>query len=209
MHLVLEFPYVFQSSFGLMLDCHSGILLFLRLFCLSSRSVFHSQLNVYFRIETQLHRLLSQKHFQVCFHFSRINSKHGQSPAGSSATPSLQCDEPAPALSSVTQGHWFCLPSYLSSTRKCCLSCFLCQPETLPYPLSPRLTLPFNSFMAPSGIFSYCVYWLHFYLLYVNIWLLCLCDSLIDVWLPNHQIESFMREEKRIFFVYHCIPNQQ
>ena len=79
--LVSEFPYMFHSSFGLMLDCHSGILLFLHLFCLSSRSVFHSQLNVYFRIEIQLHSLLSQKYFQMCFDFSRIHSKHGKSSA--------------------------------------------------------------------------------------------------------------------------------
>ena len=44
--LVSEFSYTFHSSFGLMLDCHSGILLFLPLFCLSSRPVFHSEMYV-------------------------------------------------------------------------------------------------------------------------------------------------------------------
>ena len=144
----------------------------------------------------------------MCFHFSRIHSKHGKSTAWPSAIPSLQCDEPTSALSSMTQGHWPCLPSYLSSTRKCCLSCFLCLPETLPYPLPPRLTLPLNSFTALSGkafqtsltddFLLLCLHkstclqvqclhgstFISFMLIYG--YYIYLYDSLMDVWLPHH-----------------------
>lgn len=52
----------------------------------------------------------------------------------------------------MIQWHWPCLRSCLTShTKKFCSSYFLCLPEALPYPYSPRLTHHLSSFMTSSG----------------------------------------------------------